>query len=299
MKVLITGCNGLVGCRLAKRLVDEGISVFGISQNGLTNPYISPANYYQINISDTDKVSEILEVIKPDILIHAAAITKPDICEANKELCHQINFLSAKNLMDESQNRNIYTIHLSTDFVFAGSDIIHDENTNDFPPVNTYGQSKYEIEKYILSNHPDIAIVRTALVYGYEPLLPRNNIFTWAVDELKKGKPIRVVEDQFRSPTFADDLAEGIYALCQKKLSGIFHIAGKDFMSVYDFVCDAAHVFNFDQNLILPVKTITLNEPAKRLPSTKMDITQAKNLLDYQPKSTIDNLNLLYNQYSH
>lgn len=297
MVVLITGCNGLVGCRLAKIMVDNAFSVFGISKHGLTNPYITQNKYFQMDICDVNNITVILDKVKPDVVIHAAAITKPDVCELNKEYCCFINLMGTQKLIEETQKRNIYTIHLSTDFVFSGTHKSHDENSTDFPPVNTYGQTKYEAEKYILENHPRVAIVRTALVYGYEPLLPRNNIFTWAVDELKKGNPIRVVDDQFRTPTFSDDLANGIKLLANKKLHGIFHIAGRDFMSVYEFVCLTADVFGFDKKLITPVKTSTLNELAKRPPSTQLNITKSITELHYKPHSTRLNIETLFYQY--
>lgn len=297
MKILITGCNGLIACRLSKKLIEHGHTVVGISENGLTNPYLTSAHYLQVDICHKAKIADALDFVIPDVVIHCAAITKPDVCEQNPERCHQVNDKAAVHLISEVVKRNIYTVHLSTDFVFSGMHATYAEDAVDFSPVNEYGKTKYAAEKFIAAHFPQVAIVRTALVYGYEPLLPRSNVFTWAVDQLRKGNEICVVDDQFRVPTFADDLADGLFELCHRKEGGIFHLTGKDFMSVYRFVCQVAATFGLPQSLIKPVKTVTLNEPAKRPPSTFLRIDKAERLLQYRPHSVAHNLNILREIY--
>lgn len=293
MRVLITGCNGLVGCRLAKTLLQTGHTVFGLSLNGLTNPYIPYTNYYRADICDAQAMGKIMDDCLPDVLVHAAAITKPDLCEANPQACVAVNRDAVKTVFAETERRGIYGIHLSTDFVFAGTHAEHTEDSIDFPAPNVYGRSKREAEEYLLLRHPQVAIVRTALVYGYEPLLPRSNIFTWAVDSLRKNIPIRVVDDQWRTPTFADDLTNGLLALCERCLSGVYHLAGTDFLNVYDFVCHTANVFGLDASLIKQVPTQILKEPARRPPTTRLRIDKAKRDLGYMPNSLEQNLAFL------
>lgn len=293
MRVLITGCNGLVGCRLAKTLVTQGHAVFGTSLNGLTNPYIFPERYYASPVEDAAAFGKLLDAFLPDVLVHAAAITKPDVCEADPEACRAVNRDAVKTVFREADKRGIYGIHLSTDFVFAGTRPGHTEESTDFPAPNVYGLAKREAEEYLLQYHPAAAVVRTSLVYGYEPLLPRNHILTWATDNLRSNTPIRVVNDQFRTPTFADDLAQGLSALCERRLSGIYHVAGADDVSVYEFVQLTANVFGLDDSLIYPVPTHRLNEPAKRPLSTRLLIHKAMRELEYRPKTLQENLELL------
>ncbi|MCG9911964.1 MAG: SDR family oxidoreductase [Flavobacteriales bacterium] len=296
MKILITGCNGLIGCRLARLLDAQGHVVYGTSLNGLTNPYIQPAHYIQADLTEEAIPEKMLMQIAPEGLIHAAAITKPDACELNPELCIKTNFNPIPSLFKKAKDLSVFSVYISTDFVFSGRFISHTEETDDFPPVNVYGRSKWEAEKFLLAHHPEVAIVRTALVYGFEPLLPRSNIFTWAYAELSDGHKIRVVNDQFRTPTYADDLANGLSALIQLRKPGLFHLAGIDYLSVYDWVCMMADEFGFDKNLITPVNTRDLNEPALRPPSTRLIIDKARRELLYSPSRLEDNLKMLRNE---
>jgi len=297
MSVLITGCNGLVGCRLSRLLQNNGVRVFGTSLNGLTNPYIAPADYLRADIRDENAVGEVFAKFSPSVVVHAAALTKPDACAADPVANQSINLDAVKTVCRTAERNNAHVVHLSTDFVFAGTHAEHAEDSNDFPPVNIYGWAKYGAERYVREHHPQAAIVRTALVYGYEPLLPRNNIFTWAVDRLRQGEHIRVVDDQFRTPTFADDLARGLFALCDKKSAGVFHLAGPDFMNVYDFVCYTADVFGLDKTWVTPVSTRSLNEPALRPPCTRLLIDKACRELGYAPHDLHTNLQLLLKEY--
>lgn len=297
MRVLVTGCNGLVGCRLAKLLAEQGHEVFGTSLSGRTNPYLLPGQYHAADVCDATAIGKIMDIFLPDVLVHAAAISKPDACETNPEACLAVNRDAVPTVFREADRRGMYGIHLSTDFVFAGVHAEHTEASADFPAPNLYGRAKREAEEYLQHHHPEVAIVRTALVYGYEPLLPRGNVFTWAVDSLRKGIPVRVVNDQFRTPTFADDLAQGLLALCERRPAGLYHLAGTDFLSVYEFVCRVADAFGLDASLVKPVRTADLGEPARRAPSTHLKIDKARRDLDYRPRSIQQNLETLLREY--
>jgi dTDP-4-dehydrorhamnose reductase len=293
MKVLITGCNGLLACGLTKQLLRKGTSVWGTSLSGLTNPYLPAEKYLAADLTNPASAEELLEKVQPHVLVHAAALTKPDACELSPESCYALNHRASVELIEAASQRGVRVIYLSTDFIFSGQNPPHEESSQDFPPVNEYGRSKRLTEEFILSGHPGAAIVRTALVYGYEPLLPRGNIFTWLLQELSAGRPVRVVRDQFRTPTFSDDLARGLSALCKSDSAGIFHLAGKDFVSVYDFALQVADVFDLDSRLITPVETLSLNEPARRPPQTRLLYTRAQSELGYQPGTLEENLRKL------
>lgn len=297
MRVLLTGCNGLVACRLAKRLQTGGHGVFGTSLNAHANPYIIPERYAAADVRDAAAVGRLMDRFLPDVLVHAAAITKPDVCEADPGRCLAVNRDAVPGIFREAERRGIYGIHLSTDFVFAGNLDVYTEESEDFPAPNLYGTSKREAEQYLLEHYPQVAVVRTALVYGYEPLLPRNNVFTWAVDSLRKGMGIRVVDDQFRTPTSADDLARGLAALCESRHAGMYHLAGADYINVYGFVRLVADVFGLDGTLVKPVPTAVLKEPARRALSTRLSIDKATRHLGYRPKPLRENLEILFGEY--
>ena len=298
VKVLITGCNGLLGCRLSRQLLASGYTVFGSSLRGLVNPYLSPENYTSADLRLPGSAQTLLDFCQPDILVHAAAITKPDLAELNPADCFLSNTKATEMLLLETKKRGIRFIHLSTDFVFRGLAPSHPETATDFQPCNVYGESKLQAEILVAQLDPKACIIRTALVFGFEPLLPRSNIFTWALSELQAGRSIRVVDDQFRTPTYADDLAKGIERVCQQEFNGILNLAGPDWMSVYAFVQAMAEVFGLDKSLILPVKTKVLNEPAKRPPNTRLIIQKAKTELGYAPSSVHSCLHELKNSLS-
>jgi dTDP-4-dehydrorhamnose reductase len=293
VKVLITGCNGLVACSLTKWLHSNGAEVLGTSVSGLTNPYLSREKYLPYDLTSADAPKFLLDAISPDVLVHTAAMTKPDVCELQPEVCRLINTEASGRLITEAAQRNIRSVFLSSDFVFSGNHPPHDENSLDFPAPNVYGLSKKEAEDVVMRNHPSAAIVRTALVYGFEPLLPRSNIFTWLLGELRFGRRVRVVSDQYRMPTYCDDLASGLGGLCFAEMSGIFHLAGADYLSVYEFALAVAEVFGFDADLIIPVETASLGEPAKRPPRTQLISLRAQTDLGYAPGSLEENLVLL------
>lgn len=290
MKILVTGCNGIVACAFAKYCDKQKYTIWGLSQHGLTNPYLSNEEYIQLDMTDFDALHETIRKLQPDIILHTAALTKPDACELDKTQNENINALVAMRLFDLANSKGIYLIHLSSDFVFSGKLDFHAENSTDFPPVNAYGNAKWAAEKYIEEHRFPFAVVRTSLVYGYEPKLPRGNIFTWLLEQLSASKAIRVVNDQFRSPTYADDLAQGLWKLCEKRESGIWHIAGKERLAVLDFALLVAEVFELDESLIQPVQTKQLNEPALRPPSTALRIEKARSGLGYGPSSVYENL---------
>ncbi len=293
MKVLITGCNGLLACGLTKQLIRKETSVWGTSLSGLTNPYLPAEKYFAADLTNPASAEELLEKVQPHVLVHAAALTKPDACEMAPDSCSVLNYHASVRLLNAASARGIRVIYLSTDFVFSGNHPPHHEASQDFPPVNAYGLSKRLTEEFILSAHPSAAIVRTALVYGYEPLLPRGNIFTWLMQELSAGRAVRVVKDQFRTPTYTNDLAAGLSALCSSESTGIFHLAGMDYVSVYEFALKVAEVFGLDNRLIIPVETQMLNEPARRPPKTHLICSRAMKELNYQPGKLDENLRKL------
>lgn len=290
MKILVTGCNGIVACAFAKYCDKQKYTIWGLSQHGLTNPYLSNEEYIQLDMTDFDALDETIRKLQPDIILHTAALTKPDACELDKTQNENINALVAMRLFDLANSKGIYLIHLSSDFVFSGKLDFHGENSTDFPPVNAYGNAKRAAEEYIEEHRFPFAVVRTSLVYGYEPKLPRGNIFTWLLEQLSASKAVRVVNDQFRSPTYADDLAQGLWKLCEKRESGIWHIAGKERLAVLDFALLVAEVFELDESLIQPVQTKQLNEPALRPSSTALQIEKARSGLGYGPSSVYENL---------
>ncbi|MFB0924937.1 MAG: SDR family oxidoreductase, partial [Vicingaceae bacterium] len=228
--------------------------------------------------------------------INTAAMTNVDACESDKTLCWDLNVNAVKYFIEASEKVNSHLIHLSTDFVFDGEDGPYKEE--DKPnPLSYYGESKYEAEKLLAASNIKWSIARTIIVYGIVDDMSRSNIVLWAKEALEKGNPLTIVDDQFRSPTLAEDLAMGCYLIAQKEAEGIFHLSGKDVMSIIDLVYKVADFYGLDKSIITPIKTASLNQAAKRPPKTGFVLDKSINDLGYNPVSFEEGLAELTKQF--
>lgn len=296
MKILITGSNGLLGQKLVHKLSkDPEVELIATArgENRLSNK--EGYTYQSLDITDEKAVSETISKFKPDSLIHTAAMTNVDACEADKEGCDKLNVDAVKYIADACNANNVHLVHLSTDFIFDGEDGPYDEEAEP-NPVSYYGESKLKAEEIVLKSGLDAAILRTVLVYGIAEDMSRSNIALWAKGALSKGQQINVVDDQFRSPTLAEDLADGCILAAKQKANGIYNISGKDQLSVLEIVQQVADYWKLDKSLINPVSSKTLSQPAKRPPKTGFILDKAIRELGYKPHSFMEGLAVLDEQ---
>lgn len=296
MKILITGSNGLLGQKLVHKLSkDPEVELIATArgENRLSNK--EGYTYQSLDITDEKAVSETISKFKPDSLIHTAAMTNVDACEADKEGCDKLNVDAVKYIADACKANNVHLVHLSTDFIFDGEDGPYDEEATP-NPVSYYGESKLKAEEIVLKSGLDAAILRTVLVYGIAEDMSRSNIALWAKGAMEKGQKINVVDDQFRSPTLAEDLADGCILAAKQKAKGIYNISGKDQLSVLEIVQQVADYWKLDKSLINPVSSKTLSQPAKRPPKTGFILDKAIRELGYQPHSFMEGLAVLDEQ---
>jgi dTDP-4-dehydrorhamnose reductase len=227
-------------------------------------------------------------------------MTNVDACETKKEECWKLNVTAVQHLVDVitayQQKNNGFEcqlIHLSTDFIFdglKGSEYLETDIPN---PLSYYALSKLASEKILQQSAIKWAIARTIIVYGIADNMSRTNIVLWAKDALSKGQKINVVNDQFRSPTLAEDLADGCILIVDKGATGIYHLSGKETMSILELVYKIADCWHLDKSLVTPSTSNNLNQAAKRPPYTGFDITKAKRELGYNPHSFTEGLELL------
>jgi dTDP-4-dehydrorhamnose reductase len=297
--ILVTGSNGLLGQKLVhlyKSRVDVKLVACSKGENRISekNGYI----YEQMDITDKENVQQIIQKYKPHVIIHTAAMTNVDACELEKETCYNINVNGTKNLLQAAaliQQHKIHFIHLSTDFIFDGKNGPYKEE--DKPnPLSRYAETKLESEKLVEQSSLNWSIVRTIIVFGVAEKMSRTNIVLWAIEALKNGKELTIVNDQFRSPTLAEDLAEACVSIANTNAYGIYHISGKDFMSIYEMVVRIAKYLNLDTNLVKPITSTGLNQPAKRPPKTGFDISKATHNLGYSPHTFEEAINIVVHQ---
>jgi dTDP-4-dehydrorhamnose reductase len=296
MKVLITGSNGLLGQKLVdayRKKVDTILiaTAKGVDRYPDKNGYI----FESLDITNQTEVEAIVNKHQPDAIINTAAMTNVDACESDHAGCDALNIDAVKYLALACNKIGAHFIHVSTDFVFDGTHGPLDENENP-NPISYYGNSKLLGEKMVIEISKSWAILRTVLVYGVVSDMSRSNIVLWAKNNLEQNKNINVVDDQFRTPTLAEDLAQGCMLAADKKASGIFHISGRNFMSVFDLVYRVADFWKLDKALIHIASSEGIKQPAKRPPITGFIIEKAIKELGYKPHSFEEGLAIINEQ---
>lgn len=294
-KILVTGSNGLLGQKLTDLLIqDNEIELIATARGQNRHPKSGSDagyTYIELDITDSQSVEGLLKDVKPDIVIHTAAMTQVDDCEFEKEQCVRLNIDCVEHLARLSQELNYRLIHLSTDFIFDGTKPMYKEE-DEANPLSYYGWSKLEAEKKVLEFAKNYAILRTVLVYGKVADMSRSNIMLWSYNTLKDKKNAKVVYDQFRTPTLAEDLAMGCKLAALSDVNGIFNIAGKDYLSIYELVEKIAEMYGFEMSNIERVSSTTLSQAAKRPPITGLDISKAREVLAYEPHSLEDGIRI-------
>jgi dTDP-4-dehydrorhamnose reductase len=303
MKILITGSNGLLGQKLVYKLRGvTGITCIATARGDNRLVKQDGYLYETLDITDKDNVEAVFSKHMPDVVINTAAMTNVDACETEKEACWLLNVTAVDNqiktletLQKSSDDYRPHFIHLSTDFIFDGSHGPLDEH--EIPnPLSYYAESKLAAEKLVQNSSINWAIARTVLVFGIVDNMSRSNIVLWVKSNLEQGKVINVVDDQFRTPTLAEDLADGCILIAEKKAQGIYNISGKDFYSILELANVVADYYKLDKSLIKPSKSADIKQPAKRPPITGFIIDKAVNELNYKPHSFTEGIQILEEQ---
>ena len=295
MKILYTGSNGLLGQKISAATTGYSDHAFLATARGENRTInLGTAKYASMDITNAEEVMNVVRDFNPDVIIHGAAMTHVDQCEQNKELAYQLNVVGTQNMAEAAKFIGAHLVHISTDFIFDGKEGPYDENGTP-NPLSYYGETKLEAER-IVQQLEHWSILRTVLVIGMAEDLSRSNIVLWAKGALEKGQSINVVDDQFRTPTLAEDLAQGALLAATQKAKGVYNISGPDFMSIYELVGHVAEHFGLSMDTVTRVDSTTLNQPAKRPPRTGFDISKAKSELGYEPHSFSEALEVIAQQ---
>lgn len=298
-RILVTGSNGLLGQKLTDTcLLDKDIELVATSVGANRHPVKKGYSYEELDIRDKSRLAELVKKYRPHALINTAAMTNVDTCELEKDLCKKLNVDAVAGLIAVCQEHKIHLIHISTDFIFDGEDGPYSESAQP-NPLSYYGQTKLQAEDLLKKSSCRWAILRTIIVYGIVSDMSRSNIVLWAKAALEKGQPINVVNDQWRMPTLAEDLASACVLAVKKEAVGVFNVSGKDLMSILEIVERVADFYGLDKSLINPISAESLNQTALRPKKTGFILDKAITELGYQPRSFEEGIQILDEQLKH
>lgn len=298
MKILLTGSNGLLGQKLVALLHQvPGVELVATARgaNRLATSY--PAlSFVPLDVTDATQVQQVLAEQLPTHVIHTAAMTQVDDCELNKADCWTQNVTAVAHLTAVCALLDVHLTHLSTDFIFNGTEaLLREDAVPD--PISYYGASKLAAEQ-VVQRTPGLrwAIARTVLVYGTTLAGGRSNLVLWVYNSLRNHQKIKVVSDQWRTPTLAEDLAQGCWLLARQSARGIYHLSGRELLTPYQMAQQVATTFELEAALLEQVDSQTFTQPTRRPPRTGFCIDKAERELGYQPHSFAEGLALVQRQ---
>lgn len=272
-----------MGSKLAEVALARGNQVFsGYAHN---EPQCGRA--IRFDLMDERGTYDLVDRLRPDVIIHSAALTDVDRCERERELAYKMNVEGTRAIAKAAEKAGAFLVYISTDYVFDGErgSYREDEKTN---PVNYYGQSKLWGEEFCRG-----CIARTCVIYGSRPASGKVNFALWLIESLKSGKQVRVVTDQFITPTLNTNLAKMVLEAADRRLSGVYHLAGATRISRYDFAREVARVFDLDSDLIIPSRMADLKWDAKRPKDSSLDTSKAMGGLSNRPLPLDESLQIL------
>jgi len=292
MKILVTGSTGLIGQQITLDLARQNHEIYSSYHKD------KPINGIPINVDlgNSANIIESIQKIKPEAIIHLAAITNVDLCEIQRDLAYQINAKSTEILAKEAAKIDSFFVYISTDYVFDGTKPMRKEC--DVPnPQGYYGKTKLDGELSLNNLASSWAITRTSTPFGIHS--KKKSFPIWVIENLESKNSIRVLTDQYTSPTYVPNLSKMIIEIATKKINGIIHLSGATRISRYDFAVMIAEKLGLDKSLLLEAKTQDMNWKAKRPLDSSLDVTLANELLNEKPLSIEKSLDLFVKELTN
>lgn len=273
---MVTGASGLLGHKVAQLALEKGHEVYSICKEHPTN-FGTPI---KLDLTNQNEISKLITKLKPEAIIHTAAYTDVDGCETNQALAWKINAEATKHIAIASNCINSHLTYVSTDYVFDGEKGLYTEEdkTN---PISYYGYTKLKGEEVIKEHATKWCITRPSVLYGW--LDHKQNFATWLINSLNQNKEVKVLKDQYVSPTLNTNLAQMLLEITQRKILGILHTAGGTRVSRYEYAQKLAEVFNLNKDLIKPAKIDEISWKAKRPKDSSLNVRKASTLLYSKP----------------
>ena len=252
MKVFVTGVKGQLGYDVVKELESRGMEAIGV-------------DIEEMDITDACSVDKVIKAAAPDAVIHCAAYTAVDAAEDNEELCRKVNADGPRNIASVCKELDIKMIQISTDYVFNGLGEAPWEPDDEADPQSVYGQTKYEGELAVKELLDKYFIVRIAWVFGVNG----KNFVKTMLNLAKTRDTLTVVNDQFGSPTYTEDLAKLLVDMVQTDKYGTYHATNEGICSWYEFACAIFKEAGMEMK-VLPVSSAEYAAKAKRPANSRM-----------------------------
>ena len=291
MRLLITGGSGLLGSKITTLAIEKGYDAY----SGYNKHEAIHGTPIKLDICNKQEVNKAFEKIRPQAVVHAAALTNVDKCEEDTELARKVNIEGTRNIVESSEHHDAFLVYVSTDYIFSGEKGMYKE-TDKPNPINHYGLTKLEAEKTITASTIDWCIVRPSVIYGATPAAGKINFALWVLNKLRKKEPMKIITDQWVSPTLNTNLAQMILETIEKKLTGVYHLSGATPINRHKFSTLIAERFQLDETLISPSTSREMNWLAKRPLNTSLNVEKASKKLNNNPLNIDEALNKLYEE---
>ncbi|MDP2210041.1 MAG: dTDP-4-dehydrorhamnose reductase [Bacteroidota bacterium] len=297
-RILVVGSNGLLGQKITTLFSkSKQYDIFNVSVEEKSFLDEKDFPYHQLDITKRSSVLKFIDSVQPDVIINTAAVTNVDLCETDRALAWKVNVSGVENLVYGAKMVGAKVIHFSSDYVFDGKNGPYSESETP-NPISYYGRTKLASENVLkLSGIPNV-IIRTMILYGIANQV-KDNFALWLANNLSENKQIRVVDDQIGNPTLVDDLAYAVLKIVEYNRSGLFHITGGELISRYGFALALAKKFKFNKDLITPIKTSILKQPALRPLKSGFVILKAETELNLKMSNVENGLTVFQNQFYH
>lgn len=254
-RALVIGGSGLVGNALMRELRAQNIVTLGTHATRVRQ------GLQPLDITDAVQVRDCIIDVAPTMIFLTAALTHVDLCEENPEKAIKINVEGPRSIAREAARLGVKLVFFSTDYIFDGEAGPYDENA--VPrPLNVYGQTKLAAEEAVRESLDDSLIIRTTVVYGWEP--DSKNFAMQVYQRVRAGEQFTVPSDQVSNPTLAEYLAQASVQLAALEVRGIVNVVGNDLVTRADFARVLARTFGGSPALVVPVLTANLSQKARR-----------------------------------
>lgn len=257
--IVVTGASGLLGASMVMLARDLNREVVGVCHRNLLR--IPGTRTCGVDLTNRQAMRSLLAPLQPENIIHCAAITNVDWCEEHPEEAEQVNGRASSYLAELARELNAGFVYISTDSVFDGKSGNYSENEPP-APQSVYAKSKLRGEQEVLRRHSSPLIVRVN-IYGWNAQ-PKQSLAEWVLDEVRAGRRVHGFDDVYFCPMLVNDVAEVLLTMLDRGLSGIYHVAGSERISKYEFAKRVTRTFSLGTDCVVPMSIVQAHLRAVR-----------------------------------